>query len=342
MFQQFGIGLSSTTPVDQVVEYSREAERLGFGQFWVAETYHANSAVVTTASLALATKTIMLGLGIISPHTRHPALIAMESATLHHVSKGRFILGLGPVRKAMTSHGLEDSKMSKPARTVRECVEIVRQLLMGKKVVYEGQIFNVPYPGIRLTGQTRRPPPRIYIAATGPVMLGIAGELGDGLFLNYPSSPEFVRYAVGKMGDAARRSGRNPEDINVLAYLILSVSNNIKAAEERAREFFLPFIPSRDPTMMSMAGISEKQAARIRDLLVKRATEEARNALDSNMVQKLAICGKAAECAEKLTSYLDAGLTCPVFYRVMGPNPRRFLKVIAKEIIPIIKRRARQ
>lgn len=106
-FENIGVGTDGATSMSETVELAKRAEALGFHSFWLAEGYHSRSAVVRATLIALATSQIKIGLGILSPHTKHPALLAMDAASLGELARDRVILGVGRVLNALRKHAID-------------------------------------------------------------------------------------------------------------------------------------------------------------------------------------------------------------------------------------------
>src|SRR2546430_1232973 len=104
-FENLGVGIDGTTSIAETLALAKEADALGFHSFWLSEGYHSRSAVVRAAVIATSTGRIRIGLGILSPHTKHPALLAMDAASLDEIARGRVILGVGTVLNALGKQG---------------------------------------------------------------------------------------------------------------------------------------------------------------------------------------------------------------------------------------------
>jgi len=170
-FANLGVGIDGTTSMAETLELAKEADALGFHSFWLSEGYHSRSAVVRATVIATSTNSIRIGLGILSPHTKHPALLAMDAASLDEVARGRVILGVGKVLNALRKHGLERAGTT---QLVKESIDVIRGFLSGQLVQYEGAKFKISSPGSRLELEPSRDLP-IYVGATGPAMLRLAG-----------------------------------------------------------------------------------------------------------------------------------------------------------------------
>jgi 5,10-methylenetetrahydromethanopterin reductase len=191
-FANLGIGTDGVTSMSETLELAKLAEALGFHSFWLSEGYHSRSAVVRGTLIAGATDRIKIGLGILSPHTKHPALLAMDAASLNELARDRVILGIGRVLNALRKHAIDSAGTT---RVIKESIEIIKGLLSGRMVRYEGARFKMAPPGSRLDLDPCQELP-VYIGATGPAMLKLAGQYADGVLFNYPCTPAFIEYAM--------------------------------------------------------------------------------------------------------------------------------------------------
>src|SRR5437762_2109783 len=153
MTTPFNVGVLqlSMEPAHETIEMAKACEHAGFDIFWVAEAYpwwrkhgfEARSSTALTAIMARETKRVVIGWGIISPYTRHPVQIAMEARVLQEAAgEGRFLLGLGASKIFMKEIG--EGEMGReigPATVMRESIEIIKAMLSGEAVKYEGKAF---------------------------------------------------------------------------------------------------------------------------------------------------------------------------------------------------------
>src|SRR5215471_21131334 len=200
-FENLGVGTDGVTSMRETLELAKEADALGFHSFWLSEGYHSRSALVRATLIATATKKIKIGLGILSPHTKHPALLAMEAASLDELAPGRVLLGIGRVLNALRKHALDSRGTT---QVVKESIEIIKRILSGQLVQYDGNKFSIARPGSRLDLELSGD-----LGATGPAMLRLAGQYADGIVFNYPCTPSFVKYAMPFLEEGLSRSGRS-------------------------------------------------------------------------------------------------------------------------------------
>lgn len=162
--------------VDALVEQAQLGEELGYDTAWLPETW-GRDAVTTLTCIARGTEEIDIGTSIMPVYSRSPALIGQTATTLQEVSDGRFRLGLGPSGPIVIEnwHGTE---FGNPLRRTRETVEIVKQVLSGEPVEYDGDIFELA--GFKLRCEPPDPIPAIDVAGMGPKAVELAGRFADG------------------------------------------------------------------------------------------------------------------------------------------------------------------
>jgi len=329
-FQNFGVGTDGGTSMRETVELAKQAEALGFHSFWLAEGYHSRSAIVRASLIAASTRQIKIGLGILSPHTKHPALLAMDAASLDEVARDRVILGVGRVLNALRKHAI-DSRGT--LQLVKESIEIIRGILGGEQFQYHGNRFNIASPGSRLDLEPCGKIP-VYVGATGPEMLRLAGQYADGILFNYPCTPEFIRYAMLIIEEGLSRAGRKPDDFDVAAYLLISVDNDEEAAINAAKRFVAQKLPTRHSDMLRHAGVTQAEISAVRDSVQKLGLMKAAALIDDDVVRKVTIAGTPDQVVQGLTRFLSTGLKLPIAWEIIGPDRRRSLDLLARAVLP--------
>ena len=212
---------SLSVPMDgfalpELGDVARDAERWGYTDAWSFEVDGVDG-FTPLAVIGLATS-MRIGTAIANVYTRGPATLASTAAGLADVAPGRFVLGIGAGSQPIVE-SWNGGRFSKPATRVREMAQFLRAALAGERVVFKGQTFSVD--GFRLTKTPKEPVP-IHVAALREGMLKVAGEVGDGVILNW-LSPEDVPRSVAVVRQAAKRAGRDPEAIEVTARLFVNL-----------------------------------------------------------------------------------------------------------------------
>ena len=297
--------------------YVVEAERLGAESVWTPEAW-GHDAVAPLAFLAARTSRIALGTAIMQVGTRTPALIAMTSLSLASMSNGRFRLGLG-VSGPQVIEGWHGVRFDRPARRLRETVEIVRRATRGERLSYKGEIYELPLPGgegkaLRVGAKPRADIP-IYLATLSPKSLEMTGEIADG-WLGTSFMPDHAGVFLDHIALGARRAGRS------LDALDLHVSAGVVAFAEDVEKL----IPPRKPGLaFSLGAMGSRQhnfyndayrragytdvATEVQRLWLEGRRDEAAARVPDELVLKTNLLGTAAMVRERLAIYRRAGIT---------------------------------
>src|SRR5713101_1276960 len=185
--------------IAELGDIAREAERLGYTDAWSFEVDGVDG-FTPLAAIGSATTSMRLGIAIANVYTRGPATLASTAAGLADLAPGRFILGIGAGSQPIVE-SWNGGRFALPATRVREMTHVLRAALAGERVVFRGKALTVD--GFRLSRPPARPVP-IYIAALRPGMLQVAGEVGDGVILNWLAVEDVPR-VVGIVREAAAR-----------------------------------------------------------------------------------------------------------------------------------------
>ena len=159
---------------------ARRMEELGYDSVWLADTGAGPDAFVLAAAVACVTSRLRIGTAVIPVYTRTPSVFAAGAGSVAQLAPGRFVLGLGASSETIV-RAWGGVPFEKPLAYVREATTIIRQMLAGERVTFDGKWLRTK--GFRLVSQPPQPVP-IYLAALMPPMLELAGALGDGVILN--------------------------------------------------------------------------------------------------------------------------------------------------------------
>ncbi len=300
---------------DQLVEYTKAADRLGVSQAWSAEAWGMD-AIVPLAYLAGQTENIHLGTGILQISSRVPSMIAMTAQSLDTVSNGRFILGLG-VSGPQVVEGLHGAAFAKPLSRLREVVEILHIGLKGEKLAYDGDHYLLPRPGgegkaIRLS-QPPRPDLPIYLATLGPKSLQMTGELANG-WLGTCYLPEHAHVFLDDIKAGARKTGRSIADLDIQAGGYFEVSEDVErliAERKPAMAFTLGAMGSAKTNFYNDAFCRagyEDPAKEVQGLWVSGKRDDAIKAVPDEMVLMANLIGTQDMVKERLKAFEDSGV----------------------------------
>jgi alkanesulfonate monooxygenase SsuD/methylene tetrahydromethanopterin reductase-like flavin-dependent oxidoreductase (luciferase family) len=322
-----GLVLGSALAPETLPRLSRLAEELGYGELWFAEDYFFTGGISGAAAALAATERIPIGLGVVSAMVRHPALLAMEIATLDRMFEGRLRPGIGTgVPAWMRQMGV---KPASPLTALRESLESVRRLLDGEEVSLDGRYFK--FDRVRLTHPpaTRVP---LYMGVLAPKMMQMSGEIADGNVLSVLSSPEYVRWARERIAAGVAEAGRVDEPRRLATFAFVSVGRDGAAAKAALREPMAFYLAADGGNALTDAyGISDELNAM---LAAGGGAEALARELPDQWIEDLAIAGEPDECAAKIQRLLDAGSDSVVLFPVAGSDPEAIVRAVAADVLP--------
>jgi 5,10-methylenetetrahydromethanopterin reductase len=308
--------LQDKHPIREAMEYVRHAEERGFEAVWQAESRLVREATVPMAAFAAVTESIKVGSGVVNNWTRNVGLLAATFVTLDDLAPGRILLGIGAWWDPLASKvGIERRR---PLQAMRETVEVTRRLLAMERVTFEGEFVRLRDVEIDVVhGRRESRDVPIYLGATGMRMMELAGEIGDGVLLNYLVSPSYNKRALEALAVGAARSGRGLEDVDRPQLVVCSLDEDRDRALDRARELVTQYL-GQQPHIMKASGVDQSLLDDIGKVLTWPAgPEEIRRAMKlvpDDVVQLITASGTTDECRAKVRAYVEAGCTCPVLY----------------------------
>lgn len=294
-------------PPSDSLELALLAESRGYEMVWVPEGGGRDSLTQLTY-LAANTNKIGLATGILPIYYRTPMLTAMSAAGMGTLSDGRFILGLG-VGHRPSVEGTHGIPFRRPLTHMRETITLVRRLLDGERVSHAGRIFNVDGATLGAAAPAQRVP--IYVAALGPQMLELTGELADGVLLNWTAS-RYLEQAVQHLHRGAEKAERDPSEIDIAGYVRVAVSDNLDEARaslqgQIARYASNPFYHNFFRGM----GFGDEMAA-AEAAMQRGDMAAAAGAISQKMQEQVAVVGSAEECRTEIEKRRSLGLALPV------------------------------
>jgi 5,10-methylenetetrahydromethanopterin reductase len=311
-----GLYLQDKHGIRESMEYARYAEERGFEAVWQAESRLVREATVPMAAYAAVTERIGIGAGVVNNWTRNVGLLAATFSTLDDLAPGRILLGIGAWWDPLASKvGI---RRVRPLKAMRETVEVTRRLLAMERVTYQGEFVQLDDVEIDIVHGDRSPKQvPIYIGATGMKMMELAGEIADGIVLNYMVDPSYNHQAMDALGVGAARAERSVDDLDRPQLVVCSLDEDREAALDRARELLTQYL-GQQPHIMKASGVDQSLIDEIGKVLTWPAgPEEIRRAMKlvpDDAVQKIAAAGTHDECREKVREYVRAGCTCPLLY----------------------------
>lgn len=319
--QPIGVTFASFQPLGLPVglEVARDAAARGYSSFWTAETV-GPEAFATLAAVAATSPSLDLGTGVLALQLRTPMLAAMSAATLQSLVPDRAVLlGVGISSPVVTERWHGAPYGDRPLARVREYLTLVRELLTGEAVTFDGEFTSCRRArlGVRL-GEQR---PRLVLGALNEGMLRLAGELADGVLLNYLPATA-VPWCVERVRAGEAAAGRPAGSCRVYAYVHAGVCDREDGIDAARRDLFSYVVVDAYAKAFDRAGFGDEVAA-VRERHAAGDREGALAAVSDAMVDAIDVMGDAAHVRATVRSYVDAGVDEPVLMPLpWGPDRR--------------------
>ena len=297
---------------EEVVRRVQVADDLGVDSVWVAEAWGRDAFTLLT-ELALKTERIKLGTAIVNVFSRSAAILAMTAASLDELSGGRMILGLGSSGANVIEHW-HGVPFHKPLTRLREYVEIINRIVARRRLVHEGELFQLKR-GFRLDLEPVRAHIPIFIAALTPRSIEQAGRVADGWMPIYWPKGRFQE-GVDELMKGAQASGRQRHELTVAPVIGVFVTDgeNREEVRRQARQPVALYVGRMGVfyyQMLERMGF-EREVAEIRSAWDRHDPEGAAAAVSDGMLEATAVVGSLDECREKLEERRALGVDLPV------------------------------
>jgi 5,10-methylenetetrahydromethanopterin reductase len=317
-----------------IVGQAQWAEDHGFSGVWVGEGRLATNAIVPITLIAAHTKRIKVGSGILPYRTRNAALMAVTWKTLDDLAPGRMRMGLGGWWEPLATRcGLPNRK---PLKAMREVITVSKAMLAGESVTHHGEFVDVD--DVKFDGPTdddgHAYPVPVYIGAVRMGMCKLAGEVADGVLLDFLVPPSYNDLALDAVREGAAKAGRSLDDFEVPQLVAVSANDDDpQAAIDDCKEFLTQYI-AQQPHITEFCGADEELVARVKSIIGWPATKaeirEAMRFVPNELTQSVAACGTSTEVLDKIGEWVDHGCTEAVV-TPLGNDPFGTLDSIAKK-----------
>jgi probable F420-dependent oxidoreductase len=284
------------------VEVARLAEAAGASSFWVAEA-NASEAFSILGAASQVAPSLGLGTGVLALQLRTPPLTAMAGATLQQLAPDRDVyLGIGISSPAVAGQWHGAGYGARPLAQVREFVALLRECLTGEAVTFEGDFYAVRR--FRLALRRTERAPKVVIGALNAGMLRLAGEIADGVLLNYlPASH------VGESVAHVRAGG----DATIMAYVHCAVTERDRYADLARKDLVNYAVVDAYAGNFRRAGYGAS-VDEVRARWDARDREGAVAAVSDEWVDGVQIMGDAGHVRAAVQEYVDAGVEVPIVF----------------------------
>jgi 5,10-methylenetetrahydromethanopterin reductase len=296
-----GVVLQGAYPPGEFRSMVGRVDALGFSNLWLTDSsLHARNSYAYLTLAAMTSPRLLLGTAVTNPLTRHPAITAAAAATVDEISEGRMILGIGAGDRPLLALGMAPARLA----SVRAAIGAIRALWSGADVTTEDPAFELHDAHLRFRARPNIP---VYIAASGPKTLELAGEIADGVILLVGLFPEALSWAIEHVERGAATAGRPRPHVAVFAYG--AIDDDAAAALASAR-LIAAWFPQTAPVICELAGLPSSLIDQVRERYAGGEFQEAGEAahlLPDEFVRMVALAGDAKHARARLEVVAAAG-----------------------------------
>lgn len=345
---QLGITMDMSGPHPKLdIERVLEAERLGFSQVWVGESYSTDAVSPVSWILARTTR-IRAGTGIMQMSARTPACAAMTALSLQALSGNRFLCGVGPSGPQVVEgwHGLP---FGKPMQRTKEYIAIIKQVLARERPLeFHGEFYDIPYSGPDASGLGRPlrsiahgdPDLPFYTASITPAGLRTAGEVADGTLPIF-YSPEQPDIVTAPVLEGKKRAGRGDTmaGFDVAPYVRAKLGHDVQACRDAIRPelaLYIGGMGARSKNYYNDVAVKlgfEGEARAIQDLFLEGKRAEAAAAVPDKLVDEISLCGPAERIKDRLAAWQQAAKDGHIGTMILKGASIEAMRVIAQAVL---------
>jgi alkanesulfonate monooxygenase SsuD/methylene tetrahydromethanopterin reductase-like flavin-dependent oxidoreductase (luciferase family) len=320
--------IDTATPPEQIAPIAALAEELGYAEILVAEDYFCGGGFSVALAALNATQQVPVDLGIVSALARHPAVLAMEIATVSRLFPGRFRPGISlGLPSWVRQMGYQPAA---PATVVRECVTSVRALLSGEELTATGQYFSSS--AVKLTHPPKEEVP-LYLGVSGPKLLRVSGIYAEGTLINLTATPAYVSWAREQVTLAMKSAPRaNAHRFPVIT--LYAADRDSAKAKEATRGVLSYVLAELGPTAITdHYGISEQLAG----MIARGGMGTVAREMPQAWIEDMTISGTPEECAAKMRAFLAAGADALLLFPLGPLGPEEMARFTAAEVFPLLQ-----
>jgi coenzyme F420-dependent glucose-6-phosphate dehydrogenase len=320
--EQFG-------PTD-LLDFSCTAEEVGFDSVFISDHFqpwrhtggHAPASIPWLGALGARTKRIVIGTSVMTATFRyHPSIVAQSFATLASMFPDRVILGLGSGESLndVAATGFEWPGFKERAARLLESITLMRRLWTEERVTFEGHYYKTKKA--TLYDRPDRPVP-VYVAASGPTVAKMAGEIAEGYICTSGKASElYTETLLPNVAEGLVKAGRSDQSIDRMIEMKVSFDTDRQRALEDTRHW-------------AALALSSEEKMSIEDPM---EMEKLANALPVERTAKRWIVSTdPGEHVAAIKRYIDIGFQHLVFH-APGPDQKRFLSLYGEHILPRLR-----
>ncbi|KAA9162676.1 LLM class flavin-dependent oxidoreductase [Amycolatopsis acidicola] len=319
-----GVALQPVYEPDQFVAMVRQVEQAGLDTLWLTDSsLHSRYTYAYLTLAAVNSERLRLGTAVTNPVTRHPALGAVGISTIDEISGGRAIHGIGAGDRPLDALGLKPAKLA----MLEDSIEAARRLWRGEHVTMRARGFELDDAHLRFSS---RPDIPVYISASGPKTLELAGRIADGVVLLAGLHPDGISYALEHIDRGVDQAGRGKRpEITVFGYGAIDEDEEVALAAGRT---IAAWFPMTAPVYCELAGLSPDLVAKVRERYAGGEFQEAAQAaalLPEDFVRRMSLSGNKSAAREHIRTLEKLGVDSMTVFPLGGDVTSRLATVTA-------------
>jgi probable F420-dependent oxidoreductase len=327
----FGVTVLPDPPYTRFLELLELAEQQGFDYGWTYDSHVLWQESIPLLALAAdRTSKLKLGHFVTNPGTRDPTVLASAYATLHDISEGRMVMGIGRGDSARRVIGLQPVKV---AEFERDC-RMIRDLMNGREVHWNDK-------DLQLTWARTEPAIPMYVAGYGPKALAVAGRVSDGVIIQL-ADPVIVEWIMATARKAAEEAGRDPDALECVVGAPSKVSDDLATCREEVR-WFPAMVSNHVMDLIERYGWDSDIPSELTDFVKARKFYDYKDHsrvgaahgefVTDEICDRFCVIGSAENCTKKLRELEAVGVSQFNVY-LMTNAQEETLEAYGREIIP--------
>jgi probable F420-dependent oxidoreductase len=332
MSLSFGVTVLPDPPHARLVELMVLAESQGFEYGWTYDSHvlwQESFPLLTLA--AQATKTMKLGHCVTNPGTREPTVLASGYATLHDISDGRMVMGIGRGDSARRFIGQQPVKVAEFERRLA----MIKDFMNGREVTWNDKELQLKWVRPEL------PEIPMHVAGYGPKALAVAGRVGDGVIIQL-ADPTIIEWIMDTARKAAAEAGRDPDALQCIVSAPSHISDDIAEARAQVR-WFPAMVSNHVMDLVERYGFDSEIPSELTDFVKARKfydyEEHSRvgakhgEFVTDEICDRFCVLGNAVQAATKLRELEAVGVDQFNIY-LMTEGQEETLAAYGRDIIP--------
>lgn len=322
-----GVYFDGFCPTREMLEVARGAEEAGADSLWFAQHMGFREAIVWATAAVSVTRSIRLVPTAISPYLWPPLPVAMSMSTLAEYAGPRTSLAVSVGNLLnLAESGVEAVK---PVTVMREYVQTLRALWAGEPVQFAGEIHDLRGAKMMFDRGNQCP---LYVASTGPQVLKLAGEIGDGILLSGALTLESCRRMLAQVDTGIAAAKRDPAAVRKAGFILFSIAEDGHVARQQMlRKLAYLFRSKGHAANIATANLGIDHEGII-DAYARHDPDGALAFLPEEAATTFAVAGTPAQCRDRLAAYLSAGMDEPIIEVTGTPEQRQLALDVIREV----------